>query len=106
PHPPYSPNTVRPCEENPDPPRLVVLANAAWPADERPVAIASSAGGQLGILLWKTGDLARVRLLGAGGTLGKPLLLAGAHTPFSFTWTSETQIALLIAGVQEAPVFS
>lgn len=106
PHPPYSPNTVRPCDENPDPPRLAALSKASWPAGERPVAIASSSDGRLGILFWKTGDLARIRLLGAGDTLGPPLLLAGARTPFSFAWNSSSQIAILVPNVKEAPVYS
>ena len=40
PHPPYDPSTVRPCEENPNLPRLLILENATWDASERAVAIA------------------------------------------------------------------
>lgn len=106
PHPPYSVDTVRPCEENPDPPRIVVLAGAQWPGDERAVAIASSAGGRLGILLWKTGEVARLRLLTAANALGDAILLGGMRTPFSFAWNSETQVAVLLANLKEAPVYS
>jgi phage tail-like protein len=106
PHPPYDANTVRPCVENSDPPRLVLLDRATWPADERPVAIASNAQGEAAILYWKSGELARVRRMGANGMPAAPQLLAGASTPFTFTYTSATQIALLLPNVQEAPVYS
>ena len=77
PHPPYAPNTFRPAVENSDPPRLVVLADVAWPASERPVALASSAGGDLALLLLTSGALAHVRVLSPGRALGSARTLAG-----------------------------
>jgi len=106
PHPPYDASTVRPCEENPNPPRLLIFENATWDAGERAVAIASTREGKLAVLLWKTDDFARVRLLTEARTLGPPLLLAGARTPFSMTYISATQVALLLPNVNEAPVYS
>ena len=104
PHPPYGPNTVRPCQENPNPPRLVLLDKAVWPANEDAVALASSEGGALTVLFLKTGDLARVRTL-SDGVFSAPKRLAGARTPFSLAHVSETQVALLMAGANESPVY-
>ena len=41
----YSPDTFRPCEENPDPPRLTVLGPAIWNAETWPVSPAHLRAG-------------------------------------------------------------
>jgi phage tail-like protein len=105
PHPSYAPTTVRPCVENLDPPRIILLEQATWPADEKPVAMASNLAGDLSLLFWKTGDLARVRTL-TNETFGEAKSIAGVNTPFSITYISSTQVALLIAKVNEAVVVS
>lgn len=108
PHPPYSPNTVRPCGENPDPPRLLIETKAVWPADERAVAIAGSPGGQLALLTWAkfSSDSARLRILPSIGALGDSITLTGALRPYSLTWVSETSVALMLPGVAEALVYT
>ena len=94
----YAPDTFRPCEENPNPPRLVVLAKAVWPGDETPVAIAASLQGRLVLLTWQTDGTARLRYLDASGwthpTFGPPTDLRDADFAYSLTWLDETKIAV------------
>lgn len=106
PHPPYGPNTVRPCQENADPPRLLIEHAAIWPANERAVAIAASPQGLLALLTWtgstSTPGSANLRILSSDGILGTPIALAGALRPYSFTWISPSMIALMLPGMPEA----
>lgn len=97
-------STFRPCEENPDPPRLAVVA-AVIPGGEMVVAIASGPDGQVGVLTWVAGGDARLRRLGAGGDYVPPVTLLGARQPYSFAWRSAREIAVLLAVVPEAPVY-
>ena len=105
----YAPGTFRPCEENPDPPRLMVAEQAVWPAEEQAVAIACSSAGHLAVLTWVIADAsagARVRLLDAGVRLGPPTTLQGAPRPYSLAWVSDDEVAVLVPGLSsEAPVF-
>ncbi len=105
----YAPGTFRPCEENPDPPRLRVVETAVWPAEEEAVAIACSPEGCLAVLTWVTADArasARVRLLDPGDRIGPPTTLQGAPRPYSLAWVSQDEVAVLVPGLpSEAPVF-
>lgn len=98
-------DTFRPCPENPDPPRLVRVRDATWPTGESPVALACSPGGRLAVLSWRTGSDAVVRTLEADGTLSAPRALPGARRPYSAAWLSERRVAVLLAGVDEAPAY-
>lgn len=103
----YSPNTARPCEENPDPPRIVPYAAAVWPADETPVGMASSPGGQVALLSWGADGQGRVRCLSTDGTLGQAAALRGAFYPYSLAWVDEDRVAVLLTGVpNEASVYA
>lgn len=103
----YDPDTFRPCEENPNPSQLTILAQATWPADETPVAIACSPAGRLALLTWVAGDSARVRCLTADRVFGPPTHLLGARFPYSLTWVSTEDVAILLTGLEsEAPVFT
>jgi len=106
PHPEYSPNTVRPCEENPDPPRLLLEPKAVWPADERAVAIAASPDGRLALLTWTKFDSARLRILSSAGVFGDPVTLSGSLRPYSLTWISTSLIAVMLPKLGEAIVYS
>ena len=106
PHPDYAPNTVRPCEENPNPSRLMLESKAVWPADERAVAIASSPDGRLALLTWTKFDFARLRILSSAGVFGEPVMLDGSKLPYSLTWVSQKLIALMLPGLREAFVYS
>jgi phage tail-like protein len=106
----YAPSVVRPCNENPDPPHLVVH-DATWPASEQAVAFACSVEGRLLLLTWPGGSAdACGRLLDAEGQFGAPVALRGARHPYSVAWLSASRIAVLLAGapgasVGEAPVY-
>jgi phage tail-like protein len=99
-----APSTFRPCEENPDPPRLTVAA-AAIPGNEMVIAIACSPEGRVGVLTWTTDGDARVHHLLATDGYAPAITLVGARHPFSLAWRSSTEIVVLLAGVDEAPAY-
>jgi hypothetical protein len=102
----YAAQTVRPCPEEPFPPRLDVLP-AAWPAIESPRALAVSPSGKLAILSWVADADARLRVLEPDGELGPAIGLAGARFPYSLAWAGDEHVAVMLAqgGLREAPVF-
>jgi phage tail-like protein len=101
----YEPRVVRPCNENADPPRLVICQDATWPASEAGVALACSGKGRVVLLTWPGGEAdARVRLLDDGGRFGGPIELRGARHPYSAAWLSASRIAVLLAGTPGTPV--
>ena len=93
---------VRPCRENPNPPRLYPLADAAWPDDETPVALACSLSGRLACLAWREDEdgpaEAVLRCLDGQGRLGEPQRLLGSRHPYSLAWQNADQVALLVCG--------
>jgi phage tail-like protein len=110
----FRPDVVRPCPENPDPPRLVVYDDATWPEADQPVAIACSREGRLALLAWRAPEAeadARVRMLGTNGRFEGAVTLQGARHPYSMAWLSTTRIAVMLPGrtgepVPEAPVYA
>jgi phage tail-like protein len=102
----YAPETVRPCPEEPTPPRLDVL-DVAWPSNEGPRAIAVSPAGRLAILSWVPDADASLRLLSTSGELGAPIGLAAARFPYSLAWIDDQHVAVMLAheGLKEAPIF-
>jgi phage tail-like protein len=107
PHPAYNAGVFRPLEENPNPPRLVIMERVVFDAsDEQLIAVASNMEGRLAVLCSKAGEFAHLRLLDGAGNLGAPLRLVGRGDPFSLTWVSANQVALLVPGVNEAPVYT
>jgi phage tail-like protein len=102
----YSPSTFRPSEEDPDPPRLQMLAGGWFGLNEDPVAIAASPGGRVAVLTWRTDATAAVHQWTPDGTHVAPITLAGAHWPYSISWVSEDSVAVLVPDIAtEAPVF-
>ncbi len=105
----FAPDTVRPCQENPNPPHLTVIDRAVWPAGETIAAIASSPAGQLALVTWAQVG-AQLRILQDDGALASPVTLAASRFPYSFAWISETQVAVMLAGqgrpMVEAPVYA
>jgi phage tail-like protein len=98
-------NIFLPVEENPNPPRLE-LVTAQWLEDgEDPVALACSAEGCLGILIW-TASGAKLRLVTGQQEPGPAAVLQRVQKPFSVAWISNDRFAVLAAGVPEALVFS
>ena len=72
----YSPGVFRPSPENCRPPRIDILAGVAWPAGERPVALAAAPDGRLGLLTWGVDGVASLRVLEGGGSFGPALAAA------------------------------
>jgi phage tail-like protein len=102
----YSPSTFRPCEEDPDPPRLQMLGMGWFGLDEDPVAIGTSPAGRVAVLTWRTDATAAVHQWTPDGTHVAPITLAGAHWPYSISWVSEDSLAVLVPDIAtEAPVF-
>lgn len=104
---PYSPDTFRPCHENPDSPKLTILGAATFAANEEPVALACSPEGRLAVLIW--GDFisqAQVRCLAASGKFQEPIELIGERHPYSIAWVETDRIAVLSPDFNtEAPVY-
>ncbi len=95
---PYTPETVRPCEENADPPRLLVMDTVSWPPQESPLALACSLDGRLVCLSWVDGGEAVLRLVRQRLELGPPLTLRGTRLPYSLAWVAGGLIAVLVCG--------
>ncbi|MBX3081430.1 MAG: phage tail protein [Anaerolineae bacterium] len=117
PYRPYSPDNIRPCEENPNPPTLTVIDGAALPATEILAGIACSLAGRLALLSWiNVPDAgteleqrnARIRLYHeALEQFGDPLTLEKARFPYSFAWVNDSMIAVLLTTLEtEAQVYN
>lgn len=102
---PYPPEIVRPCNENADPPRLVVMDEAVWPAEETPVALACSLSGELVCLSWLNEGDAVLRRLSDEFALGDATALLGSESPYSVAWVANGKVAVLVVGetTDEAP---
>lgn len=104
PYAPYDACTVRPCEENPDAPRLAVLERAEWLGEA--VALDCAPDGRLALLVWRAGEEARVYLQQADGSLGPAIRLRGIQFPHTVAWTSAHALATRITRLPtEALVF-
>lgn len=101
----YAATTVRPCTDNPDPPRLVVLPGNICAADASPVALACNRLGEVAILVWRAdGGCTLVRR----DANGKPLptrILDGLVRAHALAWLDDTRLAFMVAGAREAPVY-
>ncbi len=100
------PSHPRHCEENLNPPRLLVLDKLFWPDSEQPVAIACNQLSEVAILCWVDDKDACLRMISTELELTGAMQLAGSVHPYSMQWLNHNRIAVLIAGIdQEAPVF-
>ena len=102
----YAEDIFRPCDENPNPPRLVVWQTSPLPDDEKLVAIATSPNSSLTLLTWLTDGTPRVRALQAKQWT-PPINLMGCRYPFSLSWVTGDRIAVLVSDLlTEAPVYA
>ena len=102
----YAPATFRPDPENPSPPTLRLFEGLAWPAGERPQALALASDGTLALLSWAGDGESRLRLLDRQlGTLGAAQTLGGAAFAYSIDWLSEGRVAARLPGRRDAPVW-
>ena len=95
---PYTPETVRPCTENANPPRLEVLQDVVWPAAETPLALACSLRGEVALLSWVNDAEAVVRLLSGTLSLSQPMTLLGSAYPYSLAWVAGGRVGVLVCG--------
>ncbi len=106
---PYSlpaPDAARPCQENPNPPRLDISPDTVCPIAEEPSGLACSPQGQLAVLTWfEPSGETRLRLLMPTGRLSDPITLRGAQRAYSLAWVSVDQVAVLVGQLVEAPVY-
>lgn len=103
----YAPGVFRPAPENCDPPTLRVLPDIAWPAGERPIALATHPEAGLGLLSWFDDGEARLRRLDAGReVLGPPLALRDARYAYALAWLDKSRIAVRMPGRRDAPAFT
>ena len=105
---PYSPNVLRPCDDNPDPPR--VAATLTLPADETFVAVAGDGAGKFALLSWyrdKTNlDAVQLRTFTSLVDFDASWTLAGVKFPYSMAWLEGEKIALLGSQNKKAFVYS
>lgn len=102
---PYTPNTVRPCNnENPDAPSVVrVTASAPTIANGvlEVVAIACSTAGRVAVLGWAPGGQAYL-VTRVTNDAWHRVLLHGARFPYDFAWSSTDSVAVLMTHLERA----
>lgn len=101
----YAATTARPCTDNPDPPRLLVLPDEICAADARPVALACSRAGELAILIWGADGGCLLTRYDASGNPLPTLMLDGLIRAHALAWLDDTRLAFLVDGANEAPVY-
>ncbi len=103
----YADDIFRPCEENPNPPRLVLWQTSNLPAEETFIAIATNPKGDLALLTWLTDGTPHVRMLQSDLAWTPPLTLLGIRYPFSLSWVTLDRVAVLVSDLlTEAPVYA
>jgi phage tail-like protein len=102
----YQPDTGRPCQENPDPPRLTLREDLVFPADHDIIAMAANPHGQSAVLLWPPEALSEaiVLILDDRG-FSAPITLTDAVAPFSLGWAGAERWAVLLQNINEAMVY-
>lgn len=102
----HAPNTVRPCEENRDPPRVESLDEFALPEDHEAIAIASGGAGELAVLLWPTAaDTDPALALIEHGVVQSVVSLPGGGAPYALAWVESVGLALRHGDRREALVY-
>lgn len=103
----YAHDTFRPESEDADPPRMNVLPDAVWPAEETPIGIACSPEGRLATLNWADDNDARICCLTEEWKWSEPWTIIGARYPYSFVWLSGEKVAVLLVSLpSEAFVYA
>ncbi len=100
----FSPQVGRPCEENPEPPRILDPLALPVPEAWELTAAAASAHGRFAFLFWIEGSDAQV-LVWDERTFFPPDTLRGLSAPFSIGWVEGNRWAFLWEGARDAPVF-
>jgi len=99
----HAADQFRPEEENPNPPRLWLLPEVQWPADEQPVGIACLGESDVVVLGWTDAGTACVRRLDAAAAALRPAItLEQAVFPYSVAWLAPERLAVLSLGLEDA----
>ncbi len=106
-----NPGILRPCQANPNPPRIV--SRFALPAGETFVALApmdlTTAQRQFALLSWSKNSAdnpaALLRLCTDSGLAGPALQLGGVRLPYGITWIGNSQLAVLATNLNEALIY-
>lgn len=101
----YAAGTFRPQPENPSPLVMRVLDPLAWPAGERPQAMAVAEDGRPLLLSWFGDGECRLRLIDAAGTVGAPQALTGVRFAYALDWLGDGRVVVRVPGRRDAPVF-
>lgn len=105
-HDDYAPGVFRPDPENCRPPVLRMLEGVAWPAGERPIALAAHHTAGLAFLSWFGDGEARLRWLDPHReTLGVPLALEDARYAYALAWIDGERVAVRMPRRRDAPAF-
>lgn len=104
---PYTPTTVRPCNnENPDPPTVTRVTEAgpmvAGIVPVEVVAIACSLDGRVALLDWAPNGQTYIHMRGVTGAFTENVMLRGARYAYDFAWTSADTIAVLMTHLERA----
>jgi phage tail-like protein len=103
-----NPGVLRPCDDNPNPPR--VSARAPLPAGEFAVAIAGDGAGGFALLSWNKNDAGNdavwLRTFKTPDVFDLRKQLAGPRFPYAMAWLDEGQIALLATQNIEAVIYA
>lgn len=106
-----NPGVLRPCQNNPDPPRIV--ARFALPTSERFVAVApmdpTQTPMQFALLSWdsnsKDNENAWLRIFSGVTATAPRLQLEGVRLPYAITWLGGTKLAVLATNLKEALIY-
>ncbi len=103
-----APGVLRPCDDNPNPPR--VSARVPLPAEEFAVAIAGDGAGNFALLSWSKNDAGNdavwLRAFRTPEHFNPPKPLGGVKFPYSMAWLEGRQLALLATQNIEALIYA
>ncbi|WP_341679309.1 phage tail protein [Niveibacterium sp. SC-1] len=102
----YAGTVFRPDPENCHEARLRILADPAWPAGERPLALAFQPDTGLALLSWLGDGAAQLRSYDTHAQRLQPALqLVGARYAYGFDWLGAAHIVVRIPGRRDAPAY-
>ena len=107
-----NPGILRPCQVNPNPPRLV--SRFALPAGEQYVALApvdaTNSPGQFALLSWQTNSAANtasyLRTCNATALIPARLQLSGSKFPYAIAGLGSGKIAAFVTNLNEAVIYN
>lgn len=93
-----APDVFDPHEENPDPPRIVLLPQPLDPLED-PIDIAASDDGRVAVLLWRGIDEALVRFVAPDGPVSAAHVLGEIKRPYALAWLDTDTLVVVVAAM-------